>query len=167
MSASALNESSSMILTESEGELLERLRRGGEPELARCFERLRGELHRMLRYRIDRQLKRRLDGSDIIQDAFLESCRRLEGYLQNPIIPPVAWVRRLVRQALFRMQRDHLETQQRCIRREQEGNDLVASVDICEISASMTPPDARAQNGTHAQSSFRCYRACHCLKAKS
>ncbi|MCC6509603.1 MAG: sigma-70 family RNA polymerase sigma factor [Pirellulaceae bacterium] len=134
-------------LTKSEDETLNEFRQGGEVALARFFATLRSELHRMLRFRIDQRLKRRLDGSDIIQEAYMESCHRLASYLENPQIPPSAWVRRLVRQVLSKTQREHLDTQRRDVRREFHGNVLVTSVDIGELSASMTPPDARVQMG--------------------
>ncbi len=134
-------------LTKSEDEVLKQFHEGGEIALAKYFAQLRGELHQMLRFRIDQRLKRRLDGSDIIQEAFLESCQRLETYLENPQIPPSAWVRRLVRQVLSRTQREHLGTQCRDVRREFHNDELITSVDICELSASMTSPESRLVQG--------------------
>ena len=37
--------------------------------------------------RMDRQLQRRVDASDIVQDVLIEANRRLEGYLKDPAIP--------------------------------------------------------------------------------
>lgn len=134
-------------LTKSEDEVLKQFQAGGEVALAKYFAQLRGELHQMLRFRIDQRLKRRLDGSDIIQEAYMESCHRLETYLANPQIPPSAWVRRLVRQVLSKTQREHLGTQCRDVRREFHADELITSVDICELSASMTSPESRLQQG--------------------
>lgn len=134
-------------LTKSEDEVLKQFKVGGEVALAKYFAQLRGELHQMLRFRIDQRLKRRLDGSDIIQEAYMESCQRLETYLSNPLIPPSAWVRRLVRQVLSKTQREHLGTQCRDVRREFHADELITSVDICELSASMTSPESKLQQG--------------------
>ena len=134
-------------LTKSEDEVLKQFQAGGDVALAKYFAQLRGELHQMLRFRIDQRLKRRLDGSDIIQEAYLESCHRLATYLENPQIPPSAWVRRLVRQVLSKTQREHLGTQCRDVRREFHADELITSVDICELSASMTSPEMRVQQG--------------------
>lgn len=136
-----------MELTKSEDEVLQQFREGGEVALARYFAQLRGELHQMLRFRIDQRLKRRLDGSDIIQEAYMESCYRLATYLDNPQIPPSAWVRRLVRQVLSKTQREHLGTQCRDVRREFHHDELITSVDICELSASMTSPESHVRQG--------------------
>ena len=132
-------------LTKGEDEVLKQFREGGEVALAKYFAQLRGELHQMLRFRIDQRLKRRLDGSDIIQEAYMESCYRLATYLENPQIPPSAWVRRLVRQVLSKTQREHLGTQCRDVRREFHTDELITSVDICELSASITSPESHVQ----------------------
>lgn len=141
------SQAQAMELTKSEDQVLKQFREGGEVALAKYFAQLRGELHQMLRFRIDQRLKRRLDGSDIIQEAYMESCHRLATYLENPQIPPSAWVRRLVRQVLSKTQREHLGTQCRDVRREFHNDELITSVDICELSASMTSPESRLQQG--------------------
>ncbi len=48
-----------------------------------------------------------------------------------------------MRQVLSRTQREHLGTQCRDVRREFHNDELITSVDICELSASMTSPESR------------------------
>ena len=133
-------------LTKSESGQLARLRSGGESALAVYFDEIRSELHRMVRLRLDQRLQRRVDESDVIQEGYVEACKRLKTYLEEPHIPPSAWIRRLVRQIVSRIQREHMSAQRRDIRREQNATSM-AAVDIAELSATITPPDARAEKG--------------------
>ncbi len=123
---------------------LDRFRRQGEPALAAFFDEHRSDLQRLIRLRLDRRVSRRVDDSDIIQEAFVESCNRLTAYLEAPMIPPTAWIRRLARQVVVRVQRSHLSTQKRDVRREAYGTPLVP-LDLFELSAAISPPGARIE----------------------
>ncbi len=90
--------------TKEELDLIQKLR-SSEGERIAFFERHRAELKLLDQFRMARQLKRRVDDSDVIQDAFVKYCTDLNQYLLDPKIPPVAWLRRLVRQVIFRVNR--------------------------------------------------------------
>lgn len=130
----------------NEKELLSLFKKGGEAALASFFAEHRTELQRLIRLRLDKRIARRVDSSDIIQEAYVESCNRLSTYLESPQIPPEAWIRRLARQVVARIQRDHFKTQKRDIRREAYGTPLLP-LDLLEISDDITPPDLRAARG--------------------
>lgn len=123
--------------------ILEEFRRLGEVALANFFDRHRQELHRLVRLRLDRRISRRVDTSDILQEAYFESCSRLEAYLRSPQIPPMAWIRRLARQVIARVQREHMETQKRDVRREMNGGEL-SRASLYDLSDAITPPIAKA-----------------------
>jgi RNA polymerase sigma-70 factor (ECF subfamily) len=93
--------------------LLERARAGDPDALAEIFARHRDRLRRMVELRLDRRLQARLDPSDVIQDAYLEVARRLEGYLQEPNLPLFLWLRLVVGERLITLHRHHLGTQMR------------------------------------------------------
>jgi len=80
--------------------------------------RHRERLKRMIELRLDGRLQRRIDASDVLQDAFLETSRRLEEYLRNPKVPLFIWMRFLTGQTLLRLHRHHLKAQARDLRRE-------------------------------------------------
>lgn len=120
----------------NDGVLLQRLRDGGAAERAIFFENNRASLKRMARFRIDRRLLRRLDDSDILQDAYVEYCNRIDGYVANPRLPPGVWLRRLVRQVISRKKRNNIDAQCRDVRR--EAFRLSAAVNVEQLSDSLT-----------------------------
>jgi RNA polymerase sigma-70 factor, ECF subfamily len=124
-------------LSESELAIVDELQRGGKPAQAQFFNEHREVLKQMTKFRLDRRLKRRLDDSDILQDAYIEYCDRIDRYLVQPIIPPVVWLRRLVRQVISRLNRDHVGTQCRDLRRETYEYSSSA-VNIAQLSASLS-----------------------------
>ena len=133
-------------LQAEEEALIAEFRRTGATALAAFFAEHRDELQRLIRLRLDRRIARRVDESDIIQEAYVESCNRLKTYLDNPQIPPMAWVRRLARQVVVRIHREHFDTQKRDLRREAHGTPTVP-MDLFELSAAITPPDAKCERG--------------------
>jgi RNA polymerase sigma-70 factor (ECF subfamily) len=134
----------SIGLSGSEKETVQQLRQLGEQAFLDLFESQRESLKRFVNVRIDRRLMRRMDASDVLQEAFFESSRRLEGYIADPQIPPTAWLRRIVRQVISRLKRDHLQTQCRDVRREAYVTTL-AEVDIAELSQSLSSPLSKLQ----------------------
>jgi RNA polymerase sigma-70 factor (ECF subfamily) len=78
----------------------------------------RPRLRRMVELRLDRRLSRRLDPSDVVQEAYLEACRRLEEYLADPLMPLFPWLRRIAGQKLIDLHRLHLGAGGRDARRE-------------------------------------------------
>ena len=99
--------------TELEPELLERLRSGDQQVLADLFDSHRARLLRMVRLRIDRRLRGRIDPWDVLQEAFLDALRRLPEYLARPSVPFFLWLRGLTGQRLLVLHRFHLGTRMR------------------------------------------------------
>lgn len=133
-----------MVLEPEELAILDKFRQNGEVALAHFFAEHRAELQRLIRLRLDRRVSRRVDDSDIIQEAYVESCARLQAYLDSPQIPPGAWIRRLARQVVVRVQRAHLSTQKRDVRREAYGTPLMP-LDLFELSAAISPPGEKVE----------------------
>src|SRR4051812_15533159 len=74
-------------------------------ELTELFARYRSPLRLMVQLRLDRPRQARVDGSDVLQEAFLEAAQRYECYLTKPTMPPFLWLRFLVGQRLTLMLR--------------------------------------------------------------
>src|SRR5690606_33713588 len=86
--------------------------------LDRLFSRHRERLRRMVQLRLARQLRGRIDASDVIQEAFLEASVRLSDYLETPSMPFFLWLRFITRQKLAALHRHHLGVKARDPRRE-------------------------------------------------
>jgi RNA polymerase sigma-70 factor, ECF subfamily len=79
----------------------------------------RNRLRRMVALRLDERLKRRIDPSDVIQEAFLEATeRRVEYAREAEPMSPFLWLRFLTLQRLQIAHRRHLGTRARDAGRE-------------------------------------------------
>jgi RNA polymerase sigma-70 factor (ECF subfamily) len=93
--------------------LVERLRGGDRQALTDLFQRYRDRLRHMVELRMDARLQGRVDASDILQDAFLDTVARVDSYLQRPDLPAFLWLRLIVGERLAICQRRHLGARMR------------------------------------------------------
>ena len=93
--------------------VLERARHGDSSGWSELVARHRERLRRMVALRMDRRLQRRIDASDVIQEAYLEAWTRLAEYLRAPTMPFFLWLRFLTAQRLVTLHRKHLGVQMR------------------------------------------------------
>jgi RNA polymerase sigma-70 factor (ECF subfamily) len=94
-------------------ELLSRARSGDPLALTALFDHFRDRLRLMVRLRLDRRLCRRLDASDVLQEAYLVAAQRFADYLRDPSIPIFLWLRLVTGQKLTDLHRHHLGAQSR------------------------------------------------------
>ena len=87
-------------------------------QLGEILESYRPRLKAMVRLRMDSRVRRRIDSSDVLQEAFAEVSTRLPRYLDRPDMPFYPWVRFITGQRLLKMHREHLQIQMRDVRRE-------------------------------------------------
>lgn len=99
-------------------ELLRGARNGDSLAVNRLLERHREILVRMVRSRMNRGMNRRVDASDIVQDALIVAHRRLTDYLSHSEIPFHLWLRQIVKDRLTDHYR-HQHALKRDIDREQ------------------------------------------------
>lgn len=97
---------------------LELLRTGGSEAVAELFSRYRDRLGRMVRFRMDSRLSGRVDPEDILQEAYLEVARRVQGYVDQPSVPLFVWLRQITWQILVDTHRRHLVAKARNINAE-------------------------------------------------
>jgi RNA polymerase sigma-70 factor (ECF subfamily) len=100
------------------------------------MERHRDSLNRMVQCRLNRGVARRVDASDIVQDALLAASRRLAEYLQSPKIPFHAWIRQIARDRLADVYRREL-ADKRNVAREQ----AAAAIDRSSLNPLDQAPD--------------------------
>jgi RNA polymerase sigma-70 factor (ECF subfamily) len=101
-----------------ESDLLRRAAAGEESASRELFSRYRVRLKRMVHLRLSRRLQGRVDDSDVLQEAYLEACKRLPEYARAPGLPLFLWLRHLTGLKLAEVHRRHLGTQLRAADRE-------------------------------------------------
>jgi RNA polymerase sigma-70 factor (ECF subfamily) len=94
-------------------ELLRHLRTGDREPLAELFGRHREPLKRMVRWRLDRRLRGRVDPSDVLQEVYIDAMQRVDGYVEQPTLPFALWLRLLTGRRLLELHRQHLGAQMR------------------------------------------------------
>jgi RNA polymerase sigma-70 factor (ECF subfamily) len=98
--------------------LLERAIAGDETALAMLFDTHRDRLGRMIRVRLDRRLRGRIDESDIVQETYLELKTRFAEFARDQSFPFALWLRLLAGQRLLALHRRHLKAKMRDAGRE-------------------------------------------------
>ena len=104
----------------------------------------------MVRLRLHPRLRKRVDPSDVLQEAFLEASAKVERYLQAPAIPFFLWLRRMTADALYDVHRHNLGAQGRDARRERAqggGSDLEVTTEAMafHIVSDRSSPSAAAR----------------------
>ena len=100
-------------------QLLTNIRDGDSAAVNQLLERHRSAVRQMIDLRMDRVLKRRVDASDIVQEVLIEANRRLQTYLENPVLPFHVWIRQMAKDRLIDAHRRHRQTARRSMDREQ------------------------------------------------
>ena len=100
-------------------ELLNLAREGDDAATGRLFERHREALRRMADMRLDPKIRQRVDASDIIQDVMIDANRRLQQYLDNPVMPFHLWLRQMTTDRIIDAHRRHRISQKRSVDLEQ------------------------------------------------
>lgn len=97
----------------TETELVNRVVRGDEQALAVLFSMYRDRLWRMVHFRLDRRLQKRVDPDDVLQEAYLNAAQRMDKFLAEASQSILVWFRMIVTQTMVDVHRRHLGTQMR------------------------------------------------------
>jgi RNA polymerase sigma-70 factor (ECF subfamily) len=98
--------------------LFRRAAAGDERALSELFAGQRDRLRLMVRLRLDRRPRGRLDASDVVQEAYVEALGRIAAYAADPDMPFFLCLRFLTAQKLLVLHRRHLGAQARNASRE-------------------------------------------------
>jgi RNA polymerase sigma-70 factor (ECF subfamily) len=101
-----------------DGELIGSAAAGDGAALASLWERHYPRLRQMIQLRLDRRLRRRVDPSDILQEAYIDLADRLPDYARERPMPIFLWIRLVAAQRLMQVHRRHLGTARRDAGRE-------------------------------------------------
>jgi RNA polymerase sigma-70 factor (ECF subfamily) len=104
-----------------EEELLDRVEKGDDLAVDKLLNMHRIRLKRMVRLRMDRRLTRRVDPSDVVQEALTDAAKKLREYARVRPLPVYPWLRQLAWERLIRAHRTHIRAQRRSVNREEEG----------------------------------------------
>ena len=112
---------------QTDSKILRQLQRGGEAALTDFFMSQRSNLRQFIQSRLNPRLAARIDGSDIVQEAFMLAQQRLTSYLANPRMPVIIRLKWICVDVLSGHCRRHIETQKRTIDRESISLSIQAS----------------------------------------
>lgn len=107
-------------------ELLRLAAAGDAMALNRLFSMHSERLRWMVQLRLNRRLQGRIDPSDVLQDAYLETCQRIKEYLAAPRMPFFLWLRQITARKLLALHRTHLGTRMR-----EAGREVSLEADAC------------------------------------
>ena len=99
-------------------DLIARFESGDDDVLGELFSHYHERLKRIVRFRLDYRLARRISESDVIQESYLSAGKRVEHYRGKPEMPFFVWLRLLVNQQLADLHRQHLQAEMRDVRKE-------------------------------------------------
>jgi RNA polymerase sigma-70 factor, ECF subfamily len=124
---------------------LAQLHGGREQAVAELFGRYRDKLQRMIAFRLDSRIVGKVDEDDILQDAFMESVRRMQDYLNQPSVPFFVWLRQITNQVLIDTHRRYVDARMRDVNLEvslERGGtpDTSSSGLLAQLADSLTSP---------------------------
>jgi RNA polymerase sigma-70 factor (ECF subfamily) len=94
-------------------ELLERAGQGDAQAVDELFDRYREYLRAVVALRMDRQMQSRVDASDVVQETYLQTARRMDDFLRRRPMPFRLWLRKSACECLIQLRRRHVGAQQR------------------------------------------------------
>ena len=100
-------------------ELLAQAKKGDDGAVNQLMDRHRNSLRQLVRMRLDQKIQRRIDVSDVVQDILVEANRRMQRYLNDPVMPFHLWLRQIARDRIIDAHRRHRVSSRRSVDREQ------------------------------------------------
>lgn len=131
-------------------QLIQRASDGDDAAIDELLSLHRARLHRMIDVHLDRDLMKRVDTSDVLQDTLIEAARRLPDYLRQRPIPFYPWLRRLAWDCLVEQRDRHLKTQKRSVHREARSDSLLSDHSAMQLADRLA-----ACNSTPSQQAVR------------
>jgi RNA polymerase sigma-70 factor (ECF subfamily) len=98
--------------------LVFRASEGDSQAVTELLEMYRDRLKRMVALRLDRRLRKRVDPSDVVQEALIVASNRLSEYANRPTMGFYLWLRWITADKLMNAHREHLGTQKRNVSQE-------------------------------------------------
>jgi RNA polymerase sigma-70 factor, ECF subfamily len=125
--------------------LLDRAGHGDVVARHELLERFRQYLRSLVAVRLDRRVARRVDASDIVQEALADASERMDDYLRVRPLPFLDWLRRLARDRVVDAHRRHLGSLRRSVARERSTSELT-DASVAELGRRLLAPDTSPSN---------------------
>lgn len=94
--------------------------KGGDADaINQLMDRHRNSLRQLIRMRLDKKIQNRIDVSDVVQDVLIEANRRLDNYMNDPVMPFHLWLRQIAKDRIIDAHRRHRVSARRSVDREQ------------------------------------------------
>ncbi len=100
-------------------QLIAQAKDGDKSAVNQLMDRHRNSLNQLVRMRLDHKIRNRVDVSDVVQDVLVEANRRLQRYLEEPVMPFHLWLRQIAKDRIIDAHRRHRVSAKRSVDREQ------------------------------------------------
>ena len=101
-------------------QLISDAKAGDHSAVNQLMDRHRNSLNHLVRMRLDKKVQNRVDVSDVVQDVLVEANRRLQRYLETPVMPFHLWLRQIAKDRIIDAHRRHRVSAKRSVDREQQ-----------------------------------------------
>jgi RNA polymerase sigma-70 factor (ECF subfamily) len=125
--------------------LLDRAGHGDVVARQELLERYRRYLRSLVAARLDQRVARRVDASDIVQEALADASARMDQYLRARPLPFLDWLQRLARDRVVDAHRRHLASLRRSVARERLTSELT-DASVAELARRLQAPDTSPSN---------------------
>src|SRR5579862_7562400 len=127
--------------------LLNRAADGDETARVELVARQRQRLRQMIAVRMDPQLGRRLDPSDVVQEVLADAWKKLDDYLRRRPLPFYPWLRQIAFDQLVKLHRHHIGTEKRSVKREENCDMALSDASVLALAGRLlakgTNPSSR------------------------
>ena len=124
--------------------VIEKIRNNDRDGLERLFAEHRDYLKQVVRLRMDSQTRKRVDVSDVVQEAHLEALRRVKEFVRNPVMPVRLWLRQIACDRLVMAQRRHIGAARRSVNREYDLPDNLSVSIARKLTTGVSGPESAA-----------------------
>ena len=126
--------------------LLKQVRNGDENAMDKLLSQHRGRLRKMIRVRLHPGIRKRVDESDVLQEALLNASMRMNDYFSKSSQPFFLWLRAITSQVIQQFHRFHIDAQKRSVKLDHvhalNGDSLSHSMAHVIVSGDRCPADA-------------------------
>jgi RNA polymerase sigma-70 factor (ECF subfamily) len=130
--------------------LLDRHAGGDAAALPALVRRHRSEVRQVVRRRLGRRLKPRVDPSDVVQETLLDVHRRLDDFLRRRPMPFRLWLLKTTHQRLGKVERRHVSAARRSVDREMPLPERSSLFLAKRLIAPVVSPSAALERGEMA-----------------
>src|SRR5262249_39777789 len=131
--------------------LLAQAAHGDSAAMGQLFDHYRPRLRLMVGLRLDRRLQGRLDPSDVLQEAYLDACKRIDEYAHKASMPFFIWLRLLTAEKLAFLHRHHLG-----VRMRDAGREVQLPVDaLCPASSAVLAAELVARHPSPSEAAAK------------